>query len=200
MEIVEQINQICLETNNEWFLNHQFTKIALYDLKLKEELEKDKIISSEFNFDERECVCFQGKECIMCLIEMERDNHFDKLQLSKCSNAIYDYKNNIYTKSKWIIAEPINGEIPGFILIKCSGDGLYNEDFTHELVFACVRPRYRKNGILKNMVNKIPKEWNIWLEANSNDIENIKHIWEKCGFIYNTTIHGKYQIYKKCIF
>jgi hypothetical protein len=49
------------------------------------------------------------------------------------------------------------------------------------------------------MVNCIPKEWNIWLEANSKDIENIENIWEKCGFQYHTTIHG-HLIYKKSAF
>jgi hypothetical protein len=33
MEIVKQIKQICLETDNEWFLTHDFTKIALCDLQ-----------------------------------------------------------------------------------------------------------------------------------------------------------------------
>ena len=75
--------------------------------------------------------------------------------------------------------------------------------FTHELVFACVRNKYRKKGILKYMVNLIPKEWNIWLEANSNDIENVENvenIWKKCGFSYHKTINEKYLIYIKMAF
>ena len=72
------------------------------------------------------------------------------------------------------------------------------EGFTHELVFACVRHKYRKRNILKNMVKNIPNEWNIWLEASSNDIEHVEKIWEKCGFTYHITIHEEYIIYKKC--
>ena len=43
MEIVKQIKQICIETDNKWFLTHQFTKVGLCDLQLKETLEKEKI-------------------------------------------------------------------------------------------------------------------------------------------------------------
>lgn len=89
----------------------------------------------------------------------------------------------------------IDGEIPGFILIKCYGMCLGNEEFTHELLFACVKYKYRKIGILKNMLSKIPKEWKIWLEANSNDIENVGKIWKKCGFLYHTT-YQECRIYK----
>jgi hypothetical protein len=203
MELVEQIKQICVETDNKWFLTHQFTKIALYDLELQENLEKENIITSVDSFHESECICLQEniqqKVCIRCTVEIERNDHFDELKLSKSQNCIYDYENEVYTKSKWIIPEKIDDEIPGFILIKCCGDGLEVEDegFTHELVFACVRYKYRKNGILKNMVRKIPKEWNIWLEANSNDIENVENVWGKCGFSYHTTIHDEYLIYKR---
>ena len=38
----------------------------------------------------------------------------------------------------------------------------------------------------------IPKEWNIWLEANSKDIEDIENVWKKCGFTYYTTIKGSF--------
>ena len=198
MEIVTQIKQICVETDNEWFLMHDFPKIALCDLQLKEKLEKEHI----FTFNERECICNTNTEenCVRCDIEMVRHEEIDKLNLAKHCNNIYNYNTECYTKSIWIIPDKIEDEIPGFILIKCcNGFGTGNEDFTHELVFACVRPKYRKKGILKNMVNSIPKEWNIWLEANSNEIENVEDIWEKCGFQYNTTIHGN-LIYKKAAF
>jgi len=169
----------------------------LYDLELREKLEKENLINSN-EFDESECICLQEniqqKVCIRCFISGERDFHFLNLKLSKMQN--FDYKNDGFYNSKWIIPEKINDEIPGFILIKCCGDGM-DEQFTHELVFACVRHKYRKNGILKNMVSKIPKEWNIWLEANSNDIENVENIWEKCGFSYHTTIRDEYLIYKR---
>lgn len=113
LEIVEQIKQICLETNNEWFLT------------------------------------FQGMTIFM------------------------NYKNDVYTKSKWIIPEMIDEEIPRFILIKCYDFGLC-EEFT--LVFACIKHTKR-------------------IEVNSNDIENVKNIWEKCGFLYHTTINGLVPIY-----
>ena len=94
----------------------------------------------------------------------------------------------------------IDNEIPGFMLIKCNGNDLdIDEGFTHGLEFACVRDKYRKQGILKNMVTRIPKEWNIWLEASSKNVENIENIWEKCGFSYHKTIPG-HLIYKKMAF
>ena len=198
MEIVTQIKQICVETDNEWFLMHDFPKIALCDLQLKEKFEKENI----FTFNERYCICHTntGENCIRCYIEMERHEEIDKLNLSKHCDNIYDYDTECYTKSIWIIPDKIEDEIPGFILIKCCGNGIgVSEGFTHELVFACVRCKYRKKGILKNMVNRIPKEWNIWLEANSNDIENVENIWKKCGFLYHKTIRG-HIIYKKSAF
>jgi len=196
MEFVKQIKQICIETDNEWFLTYDFTKIALCDLQIKERLENRNI----FIFNERECICNTNTEenCIKCDIELERHEELTKLKLVKHYNNIYDYDTECYTKSIWIIPTKIEDEIPGFILIKCCNGlgGRGNEDFTHELVFACVRPKYRKKGILKNMVNSIPKEWNIWLEANSKEFENVEDIWVKCGFQYHTTIHGN-LIYKK---
>jgi hypothetical protein len=192
MEIVEQINQICVETNNTWFLTHQFTKIALCDLELIEIWKNLDV----FNIDEKECLCDKGEECLKCEIDLDRWEELNKLNLNKVCNNIYNYEKEEYTKSKWIIPEKINDEIPGFILIKCCGSNFEDEKFTHEIVFACVRHKYRKQGILKNMVNNIPKEWKIWLEASSNDIENVEKIWEKCGFSYHTTIY-EHLIYKK---
>ena len=195
MNLVEQIKQICLETDNNWFLTHEFTKVALHDLKLKEQYEKENI-----DFDEeieKECVCQEERDCIRCDIELDRLDSLNELKLCKTTNYIYSFEKEEYTKSKWIISEKIDGEIPGFILIKCNGGGFDNEGFTHELVFACVRHKYRKRGILKNMVINIPLDWNIWLEANSNDIENVENIWQKCGFSYHTLIYEEFLIYKK---
>ena len=195
MEIIEQIKQICLETNNTWFLEKSFTQIALYDLKLKEEYEKKNIL----NFDERECICNQrNKEgCIYCEIEIIRRDDLDELKLLKHCNSIYDYEKCEYTKSKWILAEKIDGIIPGFMLIKCCGDGFDSKVFTHGLVFAYVRNTYRKRGILKNMVSSLPKEWNIWLEASNNETKRIQTVWKKCGFSYYKTINRMHQIYSK---
>jgi GNAT superfamily N-acetyltransferase len=141
-------------------------------------------------------------DCIRCSVEMERIDEIDKLNLTKYYNNIYDYESGCYTKSKWIIPDNIEGKIPGFILLKCTGDITMFDDvngsiFTHCLEFAYVRPEYRKQGILKNMINQIPKEWNIWLEASSKETENVENIWEKCGFRYHETIHGTRVIYKK---
>ena len=193
MEIVQQIKQICLETDNEWFLTFDFTQIALCDLKLKSKLEKENI----FTFNEMQCICHTktGENCIRCYSEMERHEEIAKLNLRKYSN-IYDYDKHYYAKSIWIIPDHIENEIPGFILIKCKNviDG-----YTHFLEFACVRHKHRKKGILKNMINRIPNEWNIALEANSNEIVNVENIWEKCGFKYHTTIQG-HLIYVKSAF
>jgi hypothetical protein len=190
MEFIEQIKQICLETDNEWFLTHDFTKVALHDLKIKERFEKD-------IFDNRECPeChLRGVECISCEIECIRNDELEKLDILKY--RVYDDETETYVKSKWIIPEKINGEIPGFILVECRGDGIGEIGFTAHLKFACVRHKYRKRGVLHNMVNSIPKQWNIWLEASSNDIENVENIWERCGFSYLKTIHGQHIIYKK---
>ena len=188
MDTIDQIKQICAETDNDWFLTHYFTTIALYDLELMEELKKENI----FNFDERTCVCKEGIGCKRCDIEIDRTIYFDDLKMSKLGSNIYDYEEEIYIKSKWIIPDKIDGEIPGFILLRCYNNKINDEEFTHELVFACVRYKYRKNGVLKNMLSNIPKEWNIWLEANSKDIEDIENVWKKCGFTYYTTIKGSF--------
>ena len=189
MNIVEQIKQICEETENEWFLTHGFPQMALFDLELKEIYEKE---NDYLMFDEKECVCFQNKYCISCEIDIERSDYFNNvLKLPKWYT--YNFKTEENIKSKWIIPEMIDGKIPGFVLIKCDGF----EEFTHELVFAIVKNKYRKQGILKEMLSKIPKEWKIWLEAKSNDIENVENIWEKCGFVYHKTIDEKHLIFQK---
>ena len=198
MEIVEQINQICIETKNEWFLQRENSKAALSDLELKEQLEREDI----FDFDERKCVCNQEPpiHCACCEIEMERYDVLEELKLNKIRNNVYDWERDEYAKNKWIIPEKIDGEIPGFILINDSDEF---ESTQHELVFACVRHKYRRRGILKDMVNSIPKEWSIWLEANSQDIEDIGNVWERCGFSHHTTMKdmcGEHLIYKNARF
>lgn len=196
MEIIEQINQICVETDNTWFPTHEFTKLALHDLKLNEQIVKENIYFTIDDYN-KECVCCQEVDhCIRCEIDLNRWEELNNLGLQKSCNYLYNYEEEDYIKSKWIIPEKINGEIPGFILIKCCGGCFEDEGITHELVFACVRHKYRKQGILKNMVNNIPKEWNIWLEAQSNDIENVENIWAKFGFSYHSTIF-EHLIYNK---
>jgi hypothetical protein len=195
MEIIEEIKQICIETDNEWFLTHDFTRISLYDLILKKEY-------YETDFDYRKCVCHKGIHCNYCNIEMEREKYADENEIQRTS--CYDFNNEVFLKSIWIIPEKINNKIPGFILIKCHEQSSKFEDFTHELVFACVRREFRNKGVLKQMVKSIPENANIWLEANSNQIKNIEVIWEKCGFtfhkniIYNSLLgQSKHVIYKR---
>ncbi len=202
MEIVKQIREICIDTNNSGFLTRQFTKIALSDLELKETLEKEKNIMT---FNDCECTCFTEtrSQCVRCYVENERSLEIDKSNLHKSSENIYDYPTYYLKKSKWIIANKIDGKIPGFMLIKCCGSDIPG-DFTHAIIFACVRPEYRRKGILKTMINQLPDHWNIWLEASSSDIENIEEIWKRCGFQYHRTMNSghtlsnvKHVIYKK---
>lgn len=144
MEIVKQIKEICVETDNEWFLNHEFPQIALRELAEEQRIDR---------------------------------------------------------KSMWIIPDKIGDKIPGFMLIDCCPSlDRYSSDCTHFIEFACVRHQHRKKGILKHMVNQLPREGIIYLEASSNDIENIESVWEKCGFQYDHTnkmLFGSAIIYKK---
>lgn len=196
MEIIDQIKDICNETENEWFLTHEFTKLALFDLKFNEQFENQKIqwrteLNQAFNDGKIEYDELVNSEWEWD--EIERSEELDKLDLYQ--NLVYD-NNKGYIESKWIIPDRVDGKIPGFILIKCSGVGIGDDDlFTHCLEFACVRPEYRNQGVLKGMINQIPKEWNIWLEASSCEIKNVENIWKKCGFQYHTNIRG-HLIYK----
>jgi hypothetical protein len=165
MDISRQIKEICNESNNTWFLNHN-TKIALYDL-----------------------------ECDYKSQEPERTKNIAKI-LNNHKGSVYDFESERYNDDHfWIIPDHINGEIPGFMLYQYADF----EEFTYELNFALVRKKYRKKGILKEMVNKLPKDGDIWLEASSNEIDNVENIWEKCGFSFHKTINyfGDILIYKR---
>ena len=175
MEVVEQIKQICEESGNKWFLTHNFPQIALHDLKRQGDSDYEYMRNSE-------------------IAELVENYKID----------IYDFDNEEYVTSKWIFSKDVEGNLQGFILIKCyGGDGYFEKDgFTHELYFALVREKYRKKGVLKEMINNIPKQWNIWLEAQSNEIDNVENIWEKCGFkIYKIinpdSEHNKHLIYQR---
>ena len=204
MEQVDQIKKIAIETGNEWFLTHAITKIGLIDLKVKDEFE-DLWKDEGVNADKVTCTCniSDTKDlcCYYCEIEVERHLKIEELNLSKSLNGIYDFKKDEYTKTCWI-THVIDGKIQGFMLIKCSGGIFQNKGFTHELIFACVSPKCRQMGILQSMVNKIPKEWNVWLEATSNEISNVETVWEKCDFSYYGRIQGRIDtpqlIYQKC--
>lgn len=108
---------------------------------------------------------------------MTRMDNLEDIQLWKSSE-------DEPPRSEWIMAEKINGEIPGFLLIMCDHS---LKGFTHQLWFACVREKYRKRGILKSMLRKIPAEWNIWLIAANSSCNRV-NIWEKCGFSFYKNI------------
>ena len=191
MEQVEQIKKIAIESGNNWFIQHDITQIALIDFKVKAEWEgiwKDEGV----NADEVTCSCNTNTKdiCYYCEIETDRHLQIEELKLSKSRNGIYDFEKDEYTKTRWI-THVIDGKIQGFMLIKCCGGIFKHKEFTHELYFACVNPKYRQIGILQDMVNKIPKGWNIWLEANSNEIQNVETIWQKCNFSYYGRIEGR---------
>ena len=195
MELINQITKMCKESGNDWFLEHVFPKIALYDLKLQERIH---------NFDERSCTCNNEKKCQTCKIEITRTKDLEKLKIPKivigCSD-IYDYNDEKYVQSKWIFPPKIDNELPGFMLIKCAGSKEFkDQSFTHEIYFAFVKPKYRQRKILKNMVNCLPKEWKIWLEASNTEIDNIENIWQKCGFSFFQSFNAcqtKHVIYCK---
>ena len=166
MEIITQIEQMCKDSDNGWFLTHKFPKIALHDLKRK------------------------------------NDDDYEDMRYSELSKIVKGYKlcgiydrgiNDEYVRGECILSDKINGEIPGFMLIKCYGSDFEEDVYTHEIYFAFVKEKYRKNGILKSMIDQLPLEWNIWLEACSKEIINIEDVWKKCGFkFYKNIDNGRY--------
>lgn len=80
-----------------------------------------------------------------------------------------------YVKTKWILAEKINNEIPGFILLSLDG----REETDGSIYFAFVRPKYRKKGILKSMMMKT-LDYKLRLYSHSGLFE----LWEKFGFSF----------------
>lgn len=168
MDIINQIKNMCNELYNSWFPDHEFTKIALFDLENEH------------------------------LNEEQRHRGLEELGLTKrlCIPSNYD-ENGRITQSRWIIPDKINGVIPGFILLRCDGGAFCDEGFDHEIYFTYIRPEYRRRGILKNMINDIPLDWNIWLEADSRESENIEEIWEKCGFSFHKNYKMNYGSFVK---
>lgn len=187
METIKQIKDICNNLYNKWFLTHNSTKLAFIDILLIEKYGED-------TFNERKCTCLADDDCIFCDIEMEREelmqfNHQD------IYIDIFDYNEACYKKTKFITYREKN-KIIGFMLLIEGGMSDIGEN-TYGLNFAYVIKSYRRNGVLKKMISQIPKEWNIWLEANSTEIENISYVWEKCGFQFHKIINNKHIIYKK---
>lgn len=195
--IRDQIKDLCVESGNTWFLNHSFAQIALHDFNLLKKYHDEDLFDTDEFIDVKH-ECFGMLECTPCMVSLRRDDDLENsgIFLNKTQN--YDYDIDIYYRSKWIIADMINGEIPGFILLRC-GTNFEDDVFTHELYFAFVKSEYRKRGILKQMLNEIPKEWKVWLEANSTETENIGSIWGKCGFKYYKTINNQFEIYERII-
>jgi len=185
-ETVLAVEEICHETGNDWFLTHTFTHLSLGDLKLQNFF-KQRDYSNFFHVGE--CICSTGTcdDCWRCELEIWRMELFADMKLDNTDfwSCCYDFDTDRWTRSKWIFADKIDGKIPGFMLIKCTGGRFEDEKFTHELNFACVRPEFRRRGILRNMVSQLPKEWSIWLEAGSFDIPRVEKIWKKCGFSFH---------------
>lgn len=155
--IVKEITDICDESGNDWFLLHYFPMIALADLKYKN--------NDTYNNNRDLCII---KKVI------ERDT-------KQCN--IYDWENNKYASSIWIFPKRINGELPGFMLVKCYGGDFTEDGFTHEIYFAYIKPKFRRNGLLKYMVSKLPSNSKIWLEAsNMGELDNTEVVWENVGF------------------
>ena len=162
---------MCDDSDNNWFLTHNFTKLSLHDLQRENDINYENVRDSEI---------------------------FEILDDYKLG-GIYNFDTEEYVKSKWILADEINGEIPGFILIKCDGGmGEEFQSFTHEIYFAFVRKQYRQRGVLKTMISKIPKEWKIWLESCPGETDNIDQIWNQCGFSLYCKI-GNHRIFSTLI-
>ena len=171
MEISRQIKEICQETKNTWFLTHNITKVALYDLEYPTQ-------------------------------EPKRTQNIAKI-LNNVKGIVFNYESEEYRDDHiWILPESINGEIPGFILLRKTDF----EDFEYELYFALVRKKYRKKCILKKMFKENENIGDIWLEAESNEIDNVEIIWEKFGFTFhkeittNTPYYSEHKIYGRRIY
>ena len=194
-DTVQQIVDICNNTDNQWFLTHDPTKIAIYDLIVHYDL-----LNRNIDPESIHCSCSSSEniECLKCNLNINRFEHLNNLKISKFSNY-YDHLTLDFISFKWILHQPIDGVIPGFMLISCSGAEFQEEGFTHSLQFACVKRPYRKQGILKNMVSLIPTHWSLWLEAHSNEIQDVgENVWEKCGFTHFQSFRG-HHIYEKSL-
>jgi predicted acetyltransferase len=163
MDIITEIENMCLDSDNLWFLEHAFPRIALIDLKHKD---KDNYTKDIRNY----------------IIVEEYLNTYKRGIAKNLVDEIFDDDKEEFISSKWIFPERINNELPGFILLRCNGGILKNEGFTHEIYFAFVKEKFRNKGILKNMIQQIPEEWNAWLEPSSKEIKNIYEIWRKLDF------------------
>jgi predicted acetyltransferase len=187
MDKINQIKDICNNSYNKWFLTHISTKLAFIDILLIEKYGED-------TFNERKCTCFADDVCIFCNIEMERTQCM-QFNPQDVYTDIFDYNKECYKKTKFITYREKN-KIIGFMLLIEGGMSDIGEN-TYGLNFAYVIKSYRGNGVLKKMIGQIPEEWNIWLETNSTEIENISYVWEKCGFKFHKIINNKHIIYKK---
>lgn len=181
MDIITEIKNMCLDSDNLWFLEHVFTRIAFIDLKC----------GGYYTTDNRDDI-----------IMSEYKNTYEEKIAINLFKENFDNDKEEFISSKWIFPERINNELPGFILLRCNGGILKNEGFTHEIYFAFVKEKFRNKGILKNMIQQIPEEWNVWLEPSSKEIKNIYEIWTKLGFehyCFKRKYNGIIDIYSKKI-
>ena len=168
-DIISQIGIMCNESENSWFLTHSFTEMALHDLRRKD----------DENYEET-------RDWEICdIIRAGRDNSYVYEYIKDAHRKGEDY----YEKSQWIFPEFIDGELPGFILLQIDSPDETPDGITHQIYFAFVKRKFRKQGILKSMMAQIPKETNIWLQASSNEIRKVEKVWEKVGFTYVKTIN-----------
>ena len=96
METIQQIKEICYETNNNWFLTHSFPRVALFDLQLEEKLKKERNINI---FNDYECICRTDstQKCIRREIELERIEGIEELEKIQ-KRYTYNYETEYYIK------------------------------------------------------------------------------------------------------
>jgi len=118
----------------------------------------------------------------LSLTHLECDGEWERAQLDteRLSYSIeYRWYAECFSEGEmlpmWIIPEKINGKIPGFMLLR-QHDG---KEYDYHIDFTCVGKEFRKMGVLKNMLSKIPKNSRVSLES-SNDVTD--EIWKKLGF------------------
>jgi len=118
----------------------------------------------------------------LSLAHLECDGEWERVKLDTKRLALsieYRYYAGCFSEGEelpmWIISEKINGKTPGFMLLRPS-DG---KEFDYHIDFTCVGKEFRKCGVLKSMLSKIPKNSRVSLES-SNDVTD--EIWKKIGF------------------
>jgi hypothetical protein len=116
------------------------------------------------------------------LVYLECDGEWERAQLDTermASSIYYRYYEACFSEGEmlpmWIIPEKINGKIPGFMLLMPHGD----KENCYHIEFTCVGKEFRKRGVLKSMLSKIPKILKLNLESCNHVTDKI---WKKLGF------------------